>query len=454
MKGSKAVILSAVSAAFLVFIVSYLFGALSFKFNIWPYSAFVEVWRFVQGDPEERTTLAEKILNDAGILPARHLFKTPAKPYPASAYRPLDGLPLDPARQPPLVYMDPAAPRGFRIIFGTFAFRDALHGAVLLGPDGTARWHWKISQDGVSRPHHPETNVFPHGFEISPDGSILASYDNGSSLTKYDYCGRVQWRLEGEYHHSIDFGDDGTFWVWKKAIERDDTLPGQSGQKSAIEQQLQQIAYGDGALLRSFGLVDIIKANPGIGIFATRGVGGVQKDPFHPNDIDPLPRRLARHYPQFRAGDLMISMRPLNLIFVLDPDSLKVKWWRQGQTRRQHDPDWNDLGTITIFNNNMDAPPSTIVELDPRTMVSRVLVDGAGYDFYTAVQGKHDQSPGGHVLITSTQQGRVFEVAPGGKVTFDFQNIYTQDAGALFVSEARFLPLDFFKDLPTCPGRK
>jgi hypothetical protein len=133
----------------------------------------------------------------------------------------------------------------------------------------------------------------------------------------------------------------------------------------------------------------------------------------------------------------------------MNPETLKVKWWRQGLTRRQHDPDWNAKGTITVFNNNMHREYSNILEIDPVTMESKVLVDGRKYDFYSSARGKHQFLPGGGVLITSTLQGWVFETDSDGNVVFEFINTY-EDGENLVVSEARFLPLDFFEELPEC----
>ena len=55
----------------------------------------------------------------------------------------------------------------------------------------------------------------------------------------------------------------------------------------------------------------------------------------HGNDIDPLPAALAPDFPQFAPDDLVISYATTNLLFVLDPESLKVKWWRVGITDYQ-----------------------------------------------------------------------------------------------------------------------
>jgi hypothetical protein len=96
------------------------------------------------------------------------------------------------------------------------------------------------------------------------------------------------------------------------------------------------------------------------------------------------------------------------------------------------------------------------MELDPITMDYAMVVDGKEYQFYSTIRGKHQLEPDGSYLITSSNQGRVFEVDPEGNVTFEFLNVYDDngqrrgEAEYLAVSEARFLPTDFFEELPKC----
>ncbi len=430
----------------LALVAFYALGAVSATNQWWPYSQIRAAWRFVAGHPEESTTLWQKILNDAGVLPLRHVVPAAPKAYPDSAYQALDGLHLKAERLAPRLHLGEDAPRGYRIILGVFDFQDSLHGAILLDPDGKVQNTWQITQNDLPWAHRSDKTIFPHGFEVTRDGSIIVAYDSGTSLTKYDYCGRKQWQVRGGFHHSVDLFDEETLWAW-----------GNTGSRRPYGRQLMQVSVADGSVLKRFSIYDIMGANPDIDILGIRQVDTASKatwasDPFHPNDIDPLPKELAGHYPDFRAGDLLVSLRSLNLIFVVDPRSLKVKWWRHGLARRQHDPDWNARGTITIYNNNMHRGYSSIIEVDPRSMERRTLIDGADYDFYTWHRGKHEELPDGTMLITSPEQGRVFEVAPDGTVTFDFHNSFREERGPLSVSEARFLPPDYLQELPECEG--
>ena len=430
----------------LVLLAGFMAGLYVYATRCWPYPLVRSVEAWLSG--EGGATLGDKLANDLGLSPARHLVRAQYRPPQERPFHDLAGLPLNPRRLAPKLFLSPDAPRSLRVVFGAWDFEGNRYGAVLLGPEGKVRHVWRVSQEDVSWEHRPDANVFPHGFAVDPEGSIYVGYDNGSSLTKYGWCGNIIWRLKGHYHHSIALGDDGALWVWGPT-------PGQPGSHKC----LLRINRATGEVERAITLPQVMAANPDIDLFGVRQVDREDHSewvedgggPWHPNDIEPLPKALAPAFPQFAPGDLLVSLRSLNLIVVLDPANLKVKWWRFGLARRQHDPDWNPDGTITIFDNNMHRGWSRILAVDPKTYARRTVLEGSKHGFYSHIQGKHQMLPTGGLLITSPQQGRVFEVDRAGKVVLELLNVY-DDAGRLLnLSEAVSLPLDYFRELPKCP---
>ena len=443
-------IIRTIALCWLVFLAGFLGGLYVYETRVWPYSLLKNIQNFVAGHASENLSLIEKIENDFNFTPTRHInVNSAAKTFESEKHKELEGLSLNPRRKKPKIFLSHNAPDGYRVIIGTFDFDEVLHGVIMLDPEGRVAHVWHISQEGLDWEHPKDTNVFPHGFEIAPDGSVVTAFDEGNSIAKYDYCGNVVWDLEGRFHHSIAFEGDEAIWGWEV-------------------NNLLKIDYHTGEVLKKIPLQKVMDANPNIDIFGilqadTREGSSWLDNPWHPNDIDPLPEELEQYYPGFSAGDLLVSLRSPNLIFVMDQETFKVKWWRQGLTRRQHDPDWNDKGTITIFNNNTTRGYCNITELNPVTYEYDVLVYGEPYNFYTMWRGKHQMMPEGGFLITSSDQGRVFETNGEGTITFEFLNTYgdkkehlAKSKSRLFyqeymaVSEARFLPKDFFKDLPQC----
>jgi hypothetical protein len=187
----------------------------------------------------------------------------------------------------------------------------------------------------------------------------------------------------------------------------------------------------------------------------------------HLNKIGELPSALAPAFPGFEAGDLLISLREQNMLAVIDPDSWRVKWHQVGPWLRQHDPEFNADGTLTVFNNNAyryallggeqadpDLPlTSTIERVDPATHRTKTLYGNAeGERFMSVIRGKQDPLPEGGLLITEFEAGRVFEVDAGGDTVWEYINRHDADHVAE-LTEARLYPRSYFTQTDwSCQG--
>ena len=366
-----------------------------------------------------------------------------------SAYTPIataPGIALDGL----LIRADAAAiAPGWRLLTGAFGTPEGMENmALLLSPDLTVVNQWVLDeiQLGDTEPQAAGRKLV-HGIDILPDGSILFVFDGGASIQRFDACGKRIWATAGDFNHTVNLDDAGAF-AW--------TVRG--GEK------VVKVAVADGSVAREITMQQVIDANPGIDILElrrehsndlgansrnTQGKWGF--DAFHLNDAQPLPATMAAAFPQFAPGDLLISARSLNLIFVIDPDTLKVKWWRMGVTQRQHDPDWLPSGRIMAFDNRMSRDYSEIVTIDPMTMAADVIYDGRADGFYSRIRGKVQRLDGGTLVITSPQQGEAFEVAPDGSRPLRIADTRPGSATQNYtISEMRWLPLDFFAPGTAC----
>jgi hypothetical protein len=196
-----------------------------------------------------------------------------------------------------------------------------------------------------------------------------------------------------------------------------------------------QLDAETGHIIRQFTVSQIMNANPRITFFdipradpnrvrtdAKGALGAWMVSPFHFNDVTPLTTAMAAAFPQFTPGDLLISSRTLNALFVLDPKTLHIKWYVVGATLRQHDADWEPDGTISVFDNRMGLGSSQIVSINPKTMTRKVVLDGAKMGFYSRIRGHHMYSHSGDLIIASPQQGLGFEVSPAGDVLMQYNN--------------------------------
>jgi len=380
----------------------------------------------------------EKLSHDLGIYPYRYLYERDSAVSAGQEGGPIALEGMRERRVSPTLYIDEAARRpALTLVNGLTDTEEGLHGVLLFDEAGTVIHHWPVKPELAKRNADPNAKIVPHAVHPMPDGSLIVVSDFGSRLARLDACGAAVWAIDAYTHHSIAPDGPDHAWTWDRW-------------------DLIRIRLADGSVVRRFSVEELIAANPDLSIFETYRVhtahgAGWLPDQWHANDIDPLPARFAGAFPGFEAGDLALSFRSLNLIAVVDPDTLKVRWWRNGIARRQHDPDWMADGRILYFDNNTGEAYSHIRAIDPQTYEVETVLDGSDYDFYTSRRGRQQMRADGSLLITSPEQGRVFEVAPDGAVVFEFVNRYDEAGEHVgIVSDALALPPDFYKEMPRC----
>lgn len=315
-------------------------------------------------------------------------------------------------------------------------------GLRLLDDRGRSLHHWRIDPPGLfprSSDRRPRWSELGHravdGAHLFPNGDVLFNVEYVGTA-RVDACGEVQWRLPTGGHHSIARAGDGSFWIPALTHEgpaasarRPDGFPGLEG---PLRQDLLLRVAPDGTVRDTVNVLDVLYDN-GLQRYIVKTAGGRpgdSADVTHVNDAEPLPAGIADEYPLFEAGDLAVSLRNLNLVLVLDPDSRRVKWHATGPFIQQHDPDYIGDGWIGILDNNRDGTGrgevlggSRVVALQPHTDSTRVLFPGPDSPpFYTRVQGKWQLLPNGNMLLTESQAGRALEVGPGGRAVWEWVN--------------------------------
>jgi hypothetical protein len=174
-------------------------------------------------------------------------------------------------------------------------------------------------------------------------------------------------------------------------------------------------------------------------------------DIFHPNDIEELSPALARNFPMFASGDLMLSFRNLHLVIIIDHTDHSVKWSSQGPWLFQHDPDFRPDGKISVYSNNTGRERSEILLIDPKTRQVSNDLHGSGFFFFSKFRGKHQYLPNGNVLIVVPEEGRIVELSSDGRKVLEFNNIspfgdrYNED-----VENAMWLEAGYLQKIPSC----
>lgn len=345
---------------------------------------------------------------------------------------------------------------GVTLLSGVFG---QVLGFRLYAADGTLIHEWPIdfftlAPEVMNHRYH----ALIHGEHLYPNGDIVANFD-GRRLVRFDRCGKIVWQNEDKPHHAVDIDDAGRIWTPLGATDysRNGYIP--------FPYRLDRIGAFDpdtgakldeidlSAILTGLDLPGLIQPNP-----------AEAEDLGHLNDVEILSATDAPAYPGFAAGDILLSIRNFDQIWVLDGQTRQVKWTFSGPMLGQHDPDFGPDGRITLFDNRPSGNPtgandylgglggSRIISIDPVTKASTVLfASRPGQPFYSAYRGKHQRLANGNILIAETDAGRAIEVTPSGDIVWSFVNGW-DDASVAWIMGATRYPASYAEALGAgCP---
>jgi hypothetical protein len=315
-------------------------------------------------------------------------------------------------------------------------------GLRLIGPDGRTLHSWRAryldlwspAERAMLRSPLYNWDVGIMGAVLLPDASVIFTFNNGG-LVKLDKCGNVLWKHPYLTHHSIFQSEDGTFWIpgAKPLIPLGQPTHLDPLVAPLIEETILQVD-SQGILLREISVPKLMLENGLESILLANGVTAtvnLTDDYTHLNKVAVLQSADAAAFPLFKAGDVLVSLRNLNLIFVFDPATQKIKWYQVGPWLRQHDPRFTHDGRISVYDNHTDNADgrrfggSRIVSIDPSTREAKVVYAGsAASPFYSDKEGQHVYLDNGDLLISESMAGRIFEVDRDGEIVWEFINRY------------------------------
>lgn len=242
------------------------------------------------------------------------------------------------------------------------------------------------------------------------DGSILA-IALGRGVVEYDWDGNLVWQYEADHgfaHHDVIRLDNGNTMTLIRPDEGrfDDILEVDRDGNVIWE-------WRSGDYLEPFVLPE----------------GSTKTDVTHLNSIQELPANpwFDNGDPRFRPGNLLVSAREMNLVFIIDKQTKELVWTFNAGLDKQHEPlmigpESPGAGNILIFNNRYRSfygdRQSTVLEIDPRSDTQVWQYRSAG--FYSPTSGVEQPLPNGNALITSSRGGRTFEITRAGRVVWEW----------------------------------
>ena len=245
------------------------------------------------------------------------------------------------------------------------------------------------------------------------DGSILG-LGLGRSIVEYDWNGNLTWRMDLRkmrllpHHDVIRLRNGNIMVIALRDGDRTDVL-------LEVDRNEQVVWEWRAAKHLTDFLAASEKKNTHI-----NSVQEISENP-HFNDGDE----------RFRPGNLLISARNLNTIFLLDRKTGDVVWFYDHELDLQHEslliePRQPGAGNILMFNNGYRQRylhrQSTILEIDPRD--KSVVWQYRSPGFYSPTSGIEQPLENGNILVSSSRGGRVFEIDRQGATVWEWTPPY------------------------------
>ncbi|MER6445432.1 arylsulfotransferase family protein [Streptomyces venezuelae] len=286
--------------------------------------------------------------------------------------------------------------------------------------------------------------------EVAPDGSLFAIVPL-HALLKLAPDSTLTWRADLPAHHDLALGPHGEIYV---LTEEPRPVPCTGGSHVLLDNSITVLGP-DGQLRDAHSLYEILTTDPALTTLITDAIDR-RRDAGHTADTAALaPRlegangwrrgrdisRLLRSRPGspsdilhtnaleilthahpaglWAAGDVLVSLRDLDLIAVLDLRARAVRWWwGPGELSGQHQPSAQADGTILVFDNGRRAGRSRILEFDP---VTRTVVWQYEPGLFCEMAGGCERLADGRVLISDAQAGRALIVDRDGHQQWQVQ---------------------------------
>jgi hypothetical protein len=308
--------------------------------------------------------------------------------------------------------------------------------AFLVRMDGSIahEWHMPYSRvwsdaAKVRRPL-PDSHVYFRKAVAFPNGDLLAIYDgagdtpHGYGLVKLDRDSNVVWSYLEHVHHDLAVAADGTIYALVHEIA-DHPIAGREGLAGPRIDDSIAILSESGEEQRRIRLLEALVSSPFgrlLGRLPCEAAG--KGDLLHTNSIEIVDEETASRFPFLSSGQILLSMRELDLVAALDPDLETFTWGLRGPWIVQHDAELLDDGGLLLFDNAGDFAGhgvSRVLEIDPETMEIRWSYGGdEERPLQSWIRSAQQRLANGNTLITESNGGRLVEVTRDREVVWEY----------------------------------
>lgn len=333
---------------------------------------------------------------------------------------------------------------GYNLVVGTNE-----QAATLIDMDGNVvhKWArrfdeiWDVAPQLAAYKDHDKSywadKIYWRRTHLFPNGDILVVFETpyhtpyGIGLAKLDKDSNVIWKLDANPHHDIAVDPTGRIYTLGSRIN-ETGYAGYPSLKPPFIDDSVMVVTADGKVEKEIFLLPAF-LNSQYSAFLSFMDLNLRGDIMHANAVQYIDAELAAKFPFADEGDLLISVREMNVIAVLDPKEERIIWAQTGPWRGQHEPVMLDDGNIVLFDNqgnSGDGGQSRVIEFDPiRDSIQWSYSGTAKEPLYSPYWGAVQRLENGNTLILESTNGRVFEVTEDGRVVWDYRSPYRKTAG-------------------------
>jgi outer membrane protein assembly factor BamB len=276
--------------------------------------------------------------------------------------------------------------------------------------------------------------------ELYKESDLLAIVKD-KTLLRLDWNSNVLWSVQSRFHHDITVDDNDTIY----ALSRKDELRSIHHVPVPLLNDYIVVVSERGELIKEIPLLRLLKDKISVRKLARFYLSLL--NPLHQWDIFRLKIGDGHFFKEdwpsdllhtntaemirtdvdgiFRKGRLLYCSRVLDLIGVIDVESESMVWtWGQTILDGPHHPTLLENGNILIFDNGaFRRGYSRVIELNPRTdTIVWEFKSDPPEDFFSETRGASQRLPNGNTLITNSDSGVAFEIAPDGTTVWEFRN--------------------------------
>lgn len=324
----------------------------------------------------------------------------------------------------------------------TFICKDD-YSPVLVDMQGKRAHQWQVPFSAAfPPPSHIKNPVPDHATycvsaHLYPNGDVIevlqAAGDTpyGYGLIKMDKDSKVLWTLAAGVHHDVHVASDGRIYTLIQDYIHE-PIPQLDFYTYPILPDWVVIMTPEGEMQKKISVLHAFLGTPFepiLKVIYDRRFKNYENkfDVTHANSVMPLEPAIAGKFKGYKPGFLLVSLKNMDALVVIDPETEKVVSMLRGEWKNQHQARFLENGNILLFDN--DGAPTTdktkfsrVLEIKPDTQEIVWAYEGHPKNrYYTKDKGGASLLPNGNTLTFSTNQGRVIESNREGKEVWHYK---------------------------------